>query len=70
MTEYGREQELPERHKNRPFLCIYFRCCSIYQRIYLNKDGTAFVGWCPRCMGKVQVDVSPDGSSSKFFVAQ
>lgn len=55
--------------KPRPFLGIMFQCCKVYQRIYLNRAETAFVGWCPRCKKKVEVKVSKDGSRSKFFTA-
>ena len=54
----------------RPFISVQFDCCKVYQRIYLNKDGTAFVGWCPRCCGKVEVRVAEDGSDERFFRAQ
>jgi hypothetical protein len=53
----------------RPFLGMHFRCCNVYSRIYLNKEGTAFVGWCPRCAAKTEVKVSPTGSDSRFFSA-
>ena len=58
-----------EPAKSRPFLGMHFRCCNVYARIYLNKAGTAFVGWCPRCANKVEVKVSPQGSDSRFFSA-
>lgn len=53
----------------RPYLGILFECCSVYQRVYLNRDGTAFVGWCPRCCGKVEVRVDPAGTRERFFKA-
>jgi len=55
--------------KKRPFIGMHFKCCNVYSRIYLNREGTAFVGWCPRCAAKVQVKVSPTGSRTKFFEA-
>ncbi len=54
----------------RPFIGIVFKCCRIYSRIYLNKKGDAFVGWCPKCSAKMEVLVSPVGSSNKFFFAE
>jgi hypothetical protein len=56
-------------HNRRPFLGMYFKCCRVYSRIYINKKQTAFVGWCPRCAAKVEVKISPTGSNSKFFSA-
>lgn len=48
---------------------MHFKCCNVYCRIHLNRLGTAFVGWCPRCTAKVEVKVSPSGSDSRFFTA-
>mgnify|MGYP004137151623 CR=1 FL=1 len=66
-------QTSPEKgRKPRPtrkFLGVHFECCSVYQRIYLNKAGTAFVGWCPRCARRVEIKVSPTGTSDRFFAA-
>lgn len=53
----------------RPSVGIYFRCCRVYSRIYLNRQGTAFVGWCPKCAAKIEMKVSPTGSTSRFFLA-
>jgi hypothetical protein len=58
-----------QKGKLRPSVGIYFRCCRVYSKIYLNRQGTAFVGWCPRCGGKVEMKVSPTGSTSRFFFA-
>jgi hypothetical protein len=54
----------------RPHIGIIFKCCRIYSRIYLNKKGDAFVGWCPKCAAKLEVKVSPTGSKGKFFAAE
>lgn len=56
--------------KGRSFISIFFKCCNVYHRIYLNKNKTAYVGWCPRCMSKVEVRVGPDGVKTRFFTAQ
>lgn len=58
-----------DRGTQRPSVGIYFRCCRVYARVYLNKQGTAFVGWCPRCAARVEMKVSPTGSTSRFFFA-
>ncbi|RKY86582.1 hypothetical protein DRQ09_06005 [candidate division KSB1 bacterium] len=55
------------KNENREYIGIIFKCCNIYNRIYLNKEKTSFVGWCPRCGKKVEVKVSPYGSTSRFF---
>jgi hypothetical protein len=51
----------------RQFIGVNWECCKIYSRIYLNRKGTAFVGWCPKCARRVQINVSPVGSKSRFF---
>jgi hypothetical protein len=56
--------------RKRPFIGMHFKCCNVYSRIYLNREGTAFVGWCPRCAAKSVVKVSPTGSKSRFFTAE
>jgi len=56
-------------NQRRPFVGMHFTCCNVYSRLYLNKTGTAFVGWCPRCARKAEVRVSTSGSKSRFFQA-
>jgi hypothetical protein len=48
---------------------MHYKCCNIYSRIYLNRAGTAFVGWCPKCAHQVKLIVSADGSDEKMFTA-
>ncbi len=59
-----------KRKAPRPSVGIYFKCCRVYSRISLNKQGTAFVGWCPRCAAKIEMKVSPTGSTDRFFFAE
>jgi len=58
------------KRKKRPFLGIYFKCCHVYQRLYLNREGTAFVGYCPKCAAKSMVKVGAGGSKSRFYTAE
>ena len=52
----------PDTEK-RPFLGVQFDCCGAYARVYRNKEGTAYVGRCPRCMRSVSFQVG-DGESA------
>lgn len=53
----------------KPFLGVHFACCDVYARVYPNRDGTAYVGHCPRCARRVQFNVGPGGTDARFFTA-
>jgi len=54
----------------RKFLGLYFQCCSLYGRIYINYDKTAYEGMCPGCAKKVKVTIGKNGTSSRMFIAE
>lgn len=54
----------------RPYLSVYFKCCSVYQRIYRNTDATAYEGRCPRCLRPIRFVVGQNGSNDRFFVVE
>lgn len=64
------EEKSENARRPRPFLGMHFKCCRVYARIYLNKAGTAFVGWCPKCAAQVRVNVSPTGRKDRFFTTE
>lgn len=63
------ETEENEEQKKRAYLGIMFNCCNAYGRIYKNKDNTAYVGHCPRCMRSIRVPVGDGGTNERFFNA-
>jgi hypothetical protein len=52
------------------FLGVHFACCDAYARIYPNRETTAYIGHCPRCAKRVEIQIGPGGTDSRFFVAQ
>lgn len=54
----------------RPHLGIHFRCCNAYGYVYKNKDGSAYVGGCPKCGRQLRVKISRDGSGSEQRIFQ
>lgn len=60
-----------ENEKQKPnYLGIMFNCCKVYARIYKNKDGTAYVGRCPKCMKTIKVPIGKGGTNTRFFNAE
>ncbi|MBI4614167.1 MAG: hypothetical protein HY720_11200 [Planctomycetes bacterium] len=61
---------MPEAAKRRPWISVFFRCCVVYQRIYLDTSGKSYSGRCPKCLRRVRAVIGPDGTSSRFFEAK
>ncbi len=52
------------------FLGIHFVCCDVYSRVYANREHTAYVGHCPRCAKRIQLQIGSGGTDSRFFKVQ
>lgn len=78
MSEKGRQLDLtsassrqlaaPAEAKNR-YLGIHFACCDVYTRVYANQLQTAYVGHCPRCAKRIQLQIGAGGTDCRFFTA-
>ncbi|MCH9031225.1 MAG: hypothetical protein IIB00_03060 [candidate division Zixibacteria bacterium] len=53
----------------RRFIGVYFKCCRVYNRIYLN-EGPKQTTWCPKCGVAMEITYSPTGSDKPFFTAE
>lgn len=58
------------KKESERFLGIYFKCCNVYARIYKNKDGTAYQGFCPKCGRMVHVPIGEQGTDARIFIAE
>jgi len=68
MPEENKGEEKIQKKSN--YLGIMFNCCNIYGRIYKNKEGTAYVGRCPKCMRSIRIKVGEGGTNQRFFNAE
>ena len=55
--------------EQRKYLGIKFDCCGTYARIYQNKEGTAYVGRCPKCLRQIRINIGEGGTTNRFFRA-
>jgi hypothetical protein len=53
----------------RRFVGVHFACCDVYQRIYLNREHTAYAGHCPKCARSIRFEVGPGGTDARIFQA-
>ncbi len=55
--------------QGRAYIGIMFDCCGVYARIYKNRAGDAYVGWCPRCLRQLRLKVGQGGTNQRLFRA-
>lgn len=53
----------------RPWIAVTWKCCSVYSRVYRNREGTSYEGRCPKCAKPVKARVGPGGTDNRFFEA-
>jgi hypothetical protein len=51
----------------RRYIGIHFACCDVYQRLYVNRDQSAYVGFCPRCARRIRFEIGPSGTDARTF---
>ncbi|MCL2306109.1 MAG: hypothetical protein FWC43_12265, partial [Planctomycetaceae bacterium] len=55
--------------EQKKYVGVRFHCCGLYVRIYVNKEGTAYEGRCPKCARPVRLRIGEGGTSNRFFDA-
>lgn len=54
----------------RKFISVTFACCNVYNRVYINREGTAYDARCPRCGRSMRFAVGPGGTDRRSFVVE
>ena len=68
-THQPEKDQAQSAHVGRPWIAVRWQCCSVYSRIYRNRQGTAYEGRCPKCATQAKAAVGPGGTNNRFFNA-
>ncbi|MCA9290552.1 MAG: hypothetical protein KDA25_05455 [Phycisphaerales bacterium] len=52
------------------FVQVWYRCCHRYGRMSRNREGTQYIGRCPKCGAVVSARIGPGGTNRRLFEAQ
>jgi len=70
-SEKNNDNPLSQANLNKSakkkFLGLKFTCCGVYARVYVNRDGTAYEGRCPKCLKSVKLKIGEGGTDNRFF---
>jgi len=69
LSSDGPETQVDSAARNRRFIGVHFACCNTYAKIYVNRTETAYQGFCPCCLRKVEIKIGPGGTDARFFTA-
>jgi hypothetical protein len=69
LSSGGDSRHLSSAQSGKAFVGVRFACCDVYNRVYVDREGTAYQGACPRCGRRVLLRIGPHGTDSRFFTA-
>lgn len=49
------------------FLSLYFACAHAYGRAYKTRDGSCYLGRCPKCGKTIDFPIGEGGTSKRMF---
>ncbi|MFT3787942.1 MAG: hypothetical protein QM770_17530 [Tepidisphaeraceae bacterium] len=65
-TEVEPETEQP----GKKYIRVFYACCKTYNRVYANRDGSAYEARCPKCGRSMRFAVGPGGTDQRSFVVE
>ena len=63
------ETQAASQADRKKYVGVRFHCCGLYVRVYVNKEGTAYEGRCPKCAKPVRLRIGEGGTNNRFFDA-